>query len=255
MSVSKRPMFHRFAIVLLALALISLFITSCDGMSRTGSVKATALLSGKVLELPMRNTADWGGYNAWGGLTFKSRTSMRELSPELTDHGGSLYPANDSSSHVMLFHTSNDNGTSDDYCIRLISADGTNSTYIFSGMEAKVTTEQDAFFSMLLPIHLISDERINKSIVAEINLGAEYETLEYSGEKIEVQNVLNVFYSFYEDSGWYNLEKGDDYFLIKGYKPDASIRSEKALDLPSPIKVSFVKHVNVVYFVVSFEEL
>ena len=249
MSICLKTLFQRHAIIILALSFV-FSCSSCDSISRTGSVKATALFSGKELELPISNTANWGDYAAREGLTFKSGKPLKKLSTELLDQGASLFSADAYSLEVILFHNLNDSGTADDYCIRLLDTDGINSTYVFSGLKAEVTTDQTAIFSMLIPIHLFSDKRINQSIVAEINLGAEYETLAYWGDDLEIQNILDLFYSFYKECGWYDLEKGDDYFIIKGYKPGLAVRSDEGLELPSPVKVKFVKHVNLVYFII-----
>jgi hypothetical protein len=209
-------------------------------MSKTDSIEALALFSGESLRLPISNKRNTGDFLAYGGSAFKTNILFKELAEQITT--GKITKLSEYAKiheNFILFHIKKDDGTADDYCIRLLSESDNESCYIISGMEAQILYDKKNRFSMIIPVYLISDDRINFSIVTDLSEGIEYQTT----------GSFEDFYDFYEATGWYELEKGDNFFIIKGYKKEPV--SEKFI-LPAPLKIKFTEKDEQKYFMVEF---
>lgn len=131
-----------------------------------------------------------------------------------------------------------DNKAKDYYCIYYVGGN----KYYLSDMCGTLTLDfpeielKNRRQSILLPIHLIDDKRIEPHGL-HFDVNVEYET----------SHDMDEYYEFYNDSGWYDLEKGEDYIIINGYKDeekvlsfyDSQIPPTRYLEFKTPLKVQF----------------
>lgn len=207
-------------------AIIILSLTSCTGVSKLDKVYATSFFNEAVLELPVSGNANLGAYSFNGGMFFLCRKNFSEILNSINDLSernnitvekySYLYP----SGEQVLIRIFNDNGTTDDYCIRYyprLEEKNNRYWYHYSGMKAYINYAGDEPVTLLLPYHLITDARFYYDTAAMLNAGAEYAVGAPfdDGYDYALDFWLNEFYDFYYNSGWYEVEKLEDTLIIR----------------------------------------
>lgn len=221
LNLTKKPLFF------ILLSFIFITQAGCDGMMNQNTIKADAMLSENVLELPINSRMATGIYVNEGISIYESKLNFINQVNIATEICGAEnikeYADYDSGTRIHIHLPINDQ-KADDYYLAINPGGGNKQRFIFSGMRAVVIYDANNSSTVLLPYHLISDTRITCSVKAELFAGAEYESCERIDElelSIEeggygLEKRLNEFYEFYCASGWYDVAKGDgNTFTIK----------------------------------------
>lgn len=208
-----------------------ILLCSCNS-DNCKSIQKDALFSKNILSLPIPYK-----YAGAGPHLYQIDLSIEEMYNKIEkDESLSLKAVNNN----IFIMKDNDGKTKDYYCILYRGGN----QYYFSDMCGTLTLYddlpevefKDRYQSILLPIHLIDDEKISKDDLG-FNVLVEYET-KYN---------MDEYYDFYNDSGWYDVEKGEDYIIINGYKDeekvlslhDSQIPPTRHLEFKTPLKIQF----------------
>lgn len=235
-------------LILIASIVLIMVGTSCTGTRNVDSVNAISLFSKETINLPIigKNTQlAWLG--AMGYTEFLTKLSLEQIYDDIKDN--ELYNAQMINNSIFLIKQNGD--VQDYYCLNNTD----EKRFIFGGMRAVVTVDvaldgSKEEMSILLPIHLISDDRIIKSCPS-YNL---YVNMEY-----ESYSTIEEFYEFYKNCGWYDVKIVDDCIEIYGYSEKAEICNDLAngdkdnLDINKKIIIKFRNIEDKNYFLITTE--
>lgn len=214
---------------------ISLIILLCfalTGCSKPYKVGATGLLSGEQFFLPV--DAEECSEIYWtDGMEFVAKKGLNL--PAQLDANTGVALAGTGGGYVIV--KDNGNGTADHFYISFLSK-----SYVLSNMSCNLQSDNGEG-QFLIPLHIISDERLLGYPCPRLIEGVEYETA-YGAQS---------FMNFYENSGWYDVELVDDSIHILSYKASPTIDDANLefLEDDFPLKIEFTEQVGQLFFTIS----
>lgn len=209
----------KIAAVCLA-ALCVLCGTGCDGSRKVKEMVSVGLYSGEEIVFPIESNRAFLGAGH-GIVSFHSKQDPDVLRERIESRGVAEVSAFQRSSgawgdgdSLVLLRRQGD-GTSDHFSLLVTSHTQEGFFYILNPMGAKIgyagEGEDRKSFALLLPLHLMRKYDAWESFYMDV----EYET---SGSP-------DVFFDFYSQSGWFNLQKEENGFLVRGFRPGVRVRN------------------------------
>lgn len=207
---------RRLSVWISIIFVISLF-TGCG--REVESIQAVNPLSKQMLSLPIEGSnAVTDTLEDYGYMTFDSDLSLEKMLSVVRS---------DSSLRSELIYESiyilSEGQTANHcFCIRSLGS----RRFVFTGMRGVLATDIDSSGqkqcrAFLLPVHLISDT----SLMSE---NVQPNCFLYVNVLYEAYDGIEAFYDFYQELGWYTVERDDDSLILSGYRdgveviPDAS---------------------------------
>ena len=200
MAMPPRSLLALAGIVVVLIVILALIAKGCSAKPTDG-VTAAAFNSGTELTLPVSAELNAGDYLSYGGYQFETSKkigAMEKLIKKSDKDVASAAYTNDYGT-CYVFTKPGAFGT-DSWCLYQKDPANTKNWYIFMGMHREVMLE-DCDYSILLPLHLISDSAIRDSMGARVELGHTYSC--GLSKLPDGQSLLALFQGFYEESGLY----------------------------------------------------
>lgn len=185
------------------------------------TIMANAYPGGETLTLPLRSQYNMGDYHAYGGVSFtRSATYAKTVEKVIRLCGAENVEEYNSK---LLIHQVDSEGV---YHYYLLNSQFLGSDHInFYGMKAAVEKSGDMSWDcspkILLPFHLIEDDRISGKLGPVLCEGAEYQLDTPRGTDTVAENelpsfMLEKFFDFYGKSAYEVQKRGDELVLLYG---------------------------------------
>lgn len=232
------------AAILLSVVMTLIALSGCSGARKVNSIHSFAIYSNNEIVLPIKSDSALEGMMYIGLTGFHSKQNFDKIAEivrgaELSDvqtffrhEGARVY--RDS----LLMRRDNDDKTSDYFCIIARKNEKKNDyEYEFNSLRCEVAYANDnqekTSFWFLLPVHLLTTHDYRKGI---------YMDMDY-----QISATADDVYDFYNNSGWFDLERQEDAILIKGFKSGLEIKTRDC-DLPFSFKIAFRRNVDATLF-------
>ena len=194
-------------LLLAALALLVIIIVVVIAVARSCSalpenpIRAQAFSTKTELLLPVEATLNEGDFLAYGGYQFETKKSLSAMEKLVLKHNENVTSATygNAAGSCCVFTRQNEFGK-DSWCLYQKDPNLAKNLFVFMGMHRDVGLE-DGSYSILLPLHLISDSSLRDNMGAQLELGKTYTCGLDQFE--EGQTIAGLFQGFYEESGLY----------------------------------------------------
>lgn len=192
----------------------------CSGNSYD-TIMADAYPGGETLTLPLRSQYNMGDYHAYGGVSFtRSATYAKTVEKVIQLCGAENVEEYNSK---LLIHQADSEGV---YHYYLMESQYLGSDHInFYGMKSAAAKSGDMSWDsspkILLPFHLIEDDRISRKLGPILCEGAEYQLDTPRGADTVPEDklpsfMLEKFFDFYRKSAYEVQRRGDELVLLYG---------------------------------------
>lgn len=204
-------------------AMCCLFGCGCTGTRKIVSLQSKGLYSGNEISFPIKSSSAHLGYSFYGMTTFYSKQNPDKLCELIEESNSDLilrkyHDMGWGKGDTIFIERDNGNGTKDYFSIILLTRNAKGYWYECNPLRAEIAYAivdgGVITFDLLLPVHLIPQYDYTKAFYLDV---------EY-----EIKGSPDEFYDFYEQSGWFDLEKDETGFTIKGFRPGPEIKNDRA---------------------------
>lgn len=207
---------------------------------------ARAFLENTSITVPLGAGVDvQGGSTSVGYQYVYTKRNRDQLEQEIRDHGAGI-TSQTADSGLLLYRENKDKNYEDILYLYELDTAEDRRTYVFGEMQIEVVydivDEQPQSFRILAPRHLLGDRRLTFAGDAQpMYLRVAYETT--AG--------IDAYFDFYERTRVYDIEKGEDRLLFKGYRDTFD-----AADAPvfPPFEMRFTENLGVRYVGLAFPD-
>ena len=227
-------------------ALLCLMLLGCIGCDHSGKLKqieTRSVYSQQNLRLGISSPKAERGGIPNGHLNFESKQSLAEMKA-VADECKTAYGLDKvelSEKSVFISRQGLIQGTKDYYIIQ--KAEDSEKNYNFSGSDIRlvydVSGREIKILELLFPLQYMK----NSYHYTSENL--------YTQQTYEATKGINDFFQYYEDSGWFKVEKDDACVTILGFKENLC-PSNANQQLPG-IKFTFSENGEQIIFTMSVE--
>lgn len=221
----------RWLLLCLAWVLCVGALCSCAGTRAINELRLKAMFTHNQLVLPISspeaNPGGWGLESTCGFTNFRTNLTLEEIERIALETDGSLTTRIIGNS--LFLSKNNELGTKDYYYIH--HAERERKWYekkwygaVFHGMLCSVFQSETERIGMrlLFPYHFMAEEALTY-----------VPHMDFVGDTpYEIVGTPEEFYNFYKDSGWYDVTREENGFVLNGYRVDIPEEEKAESDAP-----------------------